>query len=93
MNFPAIWRRVISGPSPERASSTGSVVIFCTVLSVLARAALAWSGALLLVSTVAHSDRWDLAVMIADRRTISTSPSETFKVMVCRRRGYFQTAA
>jgi hypothetical protein len=33
------------------------------------------------------------AVMIADRRTISTSPSETFKVMVCGRRGYFQTAA
>jgi penicillin-binding protein 1A len=60
LNFPAIWRRAISGPSPERASSPGSVFIFRTVLSVLALVALAWSGAVLLVSTVAHSGRWDL---------------------------------
>ena len=60
MNFPAFWRRVASGPSSEGASSAQRVFSFRTVLGVVALAALAWSGALLLASTIAHSGRWDL---------------------------------
>ena len=60
MHFPAFWRRVASGPSSEGASSAQRVFSFRTVLGVVALAALAWSGALLLASIIAHSGRWDL---------------------------------
>ncbi len=60
MNFPVFWRRARSGPSSEGASSTARLFSWRAVLGVLGLAALAWSGALLLVSTIAHSGRWDL---------------------------------
>ena len=60
MHFPAFWRRVVSGPSSEGASSPQRVFSFRTVLGIAALAALAWSGALLLASTIAHSGRWNL---------------------------------
>ena len=61
MHFPAFWRRVASKPFSEGASRPQRVFFrFRTVLGVVALAALAWSGALLLVSTIAHSGRWNL---------------------------------
>ena len=60
MNFPAFWRRAACGPSSEGASSTARFFSWRTLLGVLGLAALVWSGALLLVSTIAHSGRWDL---------------------------------
>ena len=60
MNFPAFWRRAASRPPAEGASSAKRVFSFHTILGVVALAALAWSAALLLVSTIAHSGRWDL---------------------------------
>ena len=60
MNFRVFWRRTPSGLSSEGKSSTERVWNFRTAVGVLALAALAWSGALLLVSAIAHSDRWGL---------------------------------
>jgi penicillin-binding protein 1A len=60
VNFPAFWRRAASGLSSGGAFGTQQVFSFHTLLGVLALAALAWSGALLLVSAIAHSGRWDL---------------------------------
>jgi penicillin-binding protein 1A len=60
LNFPAFWRRAASRPSSDGASSAKRVFSFRTILGVVALAAPAWSGALLLVSTIAHSGHWDL---------------------------------
>lgn len=58
MNFPVFLRRTPSGSSSERKSSGERVWNFRTAVGVLALAAMAWSGTLLLVSAIAHSDRW-----------------------------------
>ena len=60
MHFPAFWRAVASGSCSEGASSAQRVFSFRTLLGVVALAALAWSGALLLASIIAHSGRWAL---------------------------------
>lgn len=62
VHFPAFWRPVASGSLSEGASSAPRVFSFRTVLGVVALAALAWSGALLLASIIAHSSRWDLPI-------------------------------
>jgi penicillin-binding protein 1A len=60
LNFPAFWRRTASGPTPQGPFSAKRLFKFRTILGVAALVALAWSGSLLLVSTIAHSGRWDL---------------------------------
>ena len=60
LSFPAFWHRAASGPSSEGTSRTERVFSFHTLLGVLGLAALAWSGALLLVNAIGHSGRWDL---------------------------------
>ena len=60
MHFPAFWRRVASGTSSEGASSAQRFSAFapCLALSRLQP----WLGRarILLVSTIAHSGRWNL---------------------------------